>query len=67
MPTKHTRSMSVKFDQGRRTRPKRLAASLRRTPHWILGDCVAQNIDRQEKRETFRKDTIKAWEEYQTT
>jgi predicted transcriptional regulator len=61
------RPMSVKLDQDTRARLERLAESRRRTPHWMLREAVAQYLTREEKREAFRQDTLKAWEEYRTT
>jgi predicted transcriptional regulator len=61
------RPMSVKLDADTRTRLELLAESRRRTPHWMLREAVAQYLEREEKRESFRHDTLKAWEEYRTT
>jgi predicted transcriptional regulator len=59
--------MSVKLDPDTRARLEHLAQSRRRTPHWMLREAVAQYVEREEKRETFKQDTLKAWEEYQTS
>jgi predicted transcriptional regulator len=32
-----------------------------------MREAIEQYVDREEKRETFRRDTLEAWEEYQTT
>ena len=61
------RPMSVKLDPDTRMRLVRLAEIRRRTPHWMLREAVAQYVEREEKREAFRQDTLKAWEEYKTT
>lgn len=61
------RPMSVKLDPDTRTRLEQLAQSRRRTPHWMLREAVAQYVEREEKRETFRQDTLKAWAEYRAT
>ncbi|MES3022655.1 MAG: transcriptional regulator [Pseudomonadota bacterium] len=37
------------------------------TSHWMLRAAVAQYLEREEKREAFRKDTLKAWGEHRTT
>ena len=67
MTAANTRPMSVKLDPDTRTRLDHLAQSRRRTPHWMLREAVAQYLEREEKREAFRQDTLKAWEEYKTT
>lgn len=61
------RPMSVKLDPDTRARLDQLAQTRRRTPHWMMREAVAQYVEREEKREVFRQDTLKAWEEYRTT
>lgn len=61
------RPMSVKLDPDTRARLERLAQTRRRTPHWMLREAVAQYVEREEKRDAFRQDTIKAWEEFQSS
>ena len=61
------RTISVKLDQETRARIEHLAASRRRTAHWIMREAITQYVEREEKREAFRHDTLKAWEEYRTT
>lgn len=60
------RPMSVQLDSDIRARLEHLAQSRRRTPHWMLREAVTQYLEREEKRDAFRQDTLKAWEEYQT-
>lgn len=60
------RPMSVKLDPDTRARLDQLAKSRRRTPHWMLREAVAQYVEREEQREAFRQDTLKAWEAYRT-
>ena len=61
------RPMSVKLDPDTRARLEQLAQSRRRTPHWMLREAVAQYVEREEKRETFKQDTLRAWDEYQAS
>ncbi len=62
-----TRPMSVKLDTDTRTRIERLAEARRRTAHWIMREAIQQYVDREEKREIFRQDTLKAWDEFQAS
>lgn len=39
----------------------------RRTAHWIMREAIAQYVEREEKRETFKQDALHAWEEYHRT
>ena len=44
-----------------------MAEARNRTAHWLMREAITQYVDREEKRESFRQDTLKAWEEYRTT
>ncbi|HEX7783858.1 MAG TPA: CopG family ribbon-helix-helix protein [Sphingobium sp.] len=58
---------SIKLDDTLKGRVQTLAEARRRSAHWIMREAIAQYVEREEKRETFRQDAIKAWEEYQRT
>jgi predicted transcriptional regulator len=61
------RPVAIKIDDDTRARVKRLADARHRTPHWLMREAISQYVEREEKREAFRQDTLKAWEEYRTT
>lgn len=61
------KTVSVKLDSETRARVENLAQGRHRSAHWIMREAISQYLDREEKREVFRQDTIKAWEEYQET
>ncbi len=58
---------SLKLDSAMKGRVQRLAAALRRSPHWVMREAVEQYVEREEKRERLRQDALAAWAEYQTT
>ncbi len=58
---------SIKLDDELKNRIKHLADLRHRSPHWIMREAIAEYVVREEKRETFRQDAIKAWNDYQTT
>ena len=58
---------TIKLDTDTKERMKRLAEARHRTPHWLILDAIRQYVDREEKREAFRQDGIRAWDEYQAT
>lgn len=62
-----TRPVAIKIDEDTRARVKRLADARQRTPHWLMREAVTQYVEREEKREAFRQDTLKAWDDYCTT
>ncbi|SEO23934.1 Predicted transcriptional regulator [Nitrosospira multiformis] len=60
-----TRPVAIKIDPDIKERVKRLATARHRTAHWLMREAITQYVEREEKREAFRQDAIKAWEEYQ--
>ena len=61
------KTVSVKLDPDTRARIESLAEARHRTAHWMMREAISQYVDREEKREAFRQDAIKAWDEYQET
>ena len=61
------RPVAIKIDDNTKARLKRLADARHRTAHWLMREAITQYVEREEKREAFRQDTLKAWEEYRTT
>jgi predicted transcriptional regulator len=58
---------SIKLEDELKGRVQSLAAARRRTSHWIMREAIAQYVEREEKREALRQDTLAAWEEFQAT
>jgi predicted transcriptional regulator len=56
---------SIKLDETLKGRVQHLAEMRRRSSHWIMREAIAQYVEREEKREAFRQDAIRAWDEYQ--
>lgn len=67
MTTATIRPVAIKIDDDIKARVKRLADARHRTPHWLMREAISQYVEREEKRETFRQDSIRAWEEYRRT
>jgi len=67
MTTTVVRPVAIKIDSDTKARVKRLADARHRTPHWLMREAICQYVDREEKREAFRQDGLKAWQEYQET
>jgi len=59
--------VAVKIDLDMKERVKRLADASHRTPHWMMKEAIREYVERGEKREAFRQDGIRAWNEYQAT
>jgi len=58
---------SIKLDDELKQRIQHLAEARRRTSHWIMREAIAQYVEREEKREAFKQDAQRAWEDYQRT
>lgn len=58
---------SIKLDDELKGRVQHLADARRRTAHWIMREAIAQYVEREEKREALKRDTLRAWEEFQET
>ncbi|WP_198970958.1 CopG family ribbon-helix-helix protein [Xylophilus sp. ASV27] len=67
MTTATVRPVAIKIDEDTKARVKRLADARHRTSHWLMREAISQYVEREEKREAFRQDTLKAWEDYRTT
>jgi predicted transcriptional regulator len=62
-----TRPVSIKIDEDIRNRIKRLADARQRSSHWMMLEAIRQYVEREEKREAFLQDGIRAWNEFQAT
>lgn len=62
-----TRPVSIKIDEDIQNRIKRLADTRQRSSHWMMLEAIRQYVEREEKREAFLQDGIRAWNEYQAT
>ena len=58
---------SLKIDDTLKGRVQQLANQRRRSPHWIMLEAIQQYVEREEKREAFKQDALRAWESYQRT
>jgi predicted transcriptional regulator len=56
---------SLELDEEMRTRLQELATKRRRSPHRLMREAIEQYVEREEKREQFRKHALEAWAEYQ--
>jgi predicted transcriptional regulator len=65
MPT--TATTSLKLDATLKDRVQRLAASRRRSAHWVMREAVEEYVSREEQREQLREQAVAAWNHYQAT
>ncbi len=60
-------AVSVKLDEALKGRVQHLAASQRRSAHWIMREAIQQYVEREEARESFRQEALASWADYQQT
>jgi len=65
MPTRPTAALELETDI--EARLQRLADARRRSMHWLMREAIEQYVEREERREQFRQDTLAAWSEFQAT
>jgi len=58
---------SIKLDDELKSRVQHLAEHRQRSAHWLMLEAIEQYVEREERREAFKQDTLKAWEDYQAT
>lgn len=59
--------VAVKLDEEIQARMKVLSQAKDRTPHWMMREAISQYVEREEKREAFRRDGLRAWVAYEET
>ena len=58
---------SLKLEAPIKERVRRLASARRRSPRWLMREAIEEYVEREEKRERFRRVALAAWDHYQTT
>ncbi|AAV82130.1 CopG family ribbon-helix-helix protein [Idiomarina loihiensis] len=56
---------SVKLNDDMKKRVQNLANVRHRSSHWIMRQAIQDYVEREEKREAFKQDALRAWEDYQ--
>jgi predicted transcriptional regulator len=54
---------SIKLDDELKSRVQHLAKHRQRSAHWLMLEAIEQYVEREERREAFKQDTLKAWED----
>jgi predicted transcriptional regulator len=60
-------AVSIKIDDALKDRLRRLADVRRRSAHWLMHEAIAQYVEREEARESFRQEALASWASYQET
>lgn len=56
---------SIKLDEELKGRVQQIAEARRRSAHWIMREAISEYVDREERREALRRETLEAWDEFQ--
>ena len=67
MSNSTTHAIVVSVDQEMYDKIERLAYARQLTRHQVVKEAVDQYLDREEKREAFRQETLKSWQEHEET
>jgi predicted transcriptional regulator len=59
--------VSLKLEPGERDRLKALAEARHRKPHFLMKEAIRQYLEREEARESFKREAIAAWQECRET
>ena len=58
---------SIKIDDELKGRIRSLAGLRDRSPHWIMREAIRQYVEREEARESFKREALASWEAYRET
>lgn len=67
MDTTTIRSVSLKLEQAEHERLKSLAEARHRKPHFLMKEAIRQYLDREELRESFKREALASWKDYKET
>jgi predicted transcriptional regulator len=56
---------SVKLNPELKSRVQQLAETRSRSAHWIMCEAIRDYVEREEKRENYKKEATIAWQAYQ--
>ncbi|HEY4143503.1 CopG family ribbon-helix-helix protein [Pinirhizobacter sp.] len=56
---------SIKIDGELKSRVQHLAGVRHRSAHWIMLEAISQYVEREEKRESFKNDALRAWQAFE--
>jgi predicted transcriptional regulator len=55
---------SIKLDDTLKGRVQQLADLRQRSAHWIMREAITQYVEREEARESFKREALESWEAY---
>lgn len=58
---------SINLDDELKGRAQHLAEPGQRTPHGVMREAIEHYVELEERHETLKRDTLKAWDNFQAT
>lgn len=58
---------SIKIDDELKERIQHLAELRQRSAHWIMREAIAQYVEREEGRESFKQEALASWTSFKET
>lgn len=62
-----TTPIAVRLNDPLKARIRALAEQRSRPVHWLMREAIEQYVTHEEQRESFRQESLAAWNHYQTT
>jgi len=60
-------AVSVKLDDELKDKVQSLAESQGRSAHWVMREAIKEYVERQDAKESFKKEALLSWKVYQET
>jgi len=64
MPSAVVKPVAVKLESDLRERLSKLAKARRHSSHFLMREAILEYVEREEQRESFHQEAMRAWEEY---
>jgi predicted transcriptional regulator len=58
---------SIEIDAALKSRIENLANLRQKSADWVMREAIAQYVDREEARESFKQEAMESWADYQRT
>ena len=58
---------SIEVDDALKHRIENLANSRQQSAEWVMREAIAQYVEREEARESFKREAMESWADYQQT
>lgn len=60
-------AIAVKLDPETKERLKKLAELKKRSPHWLMKEALKEYVEKEERAEKLRQETLERWDTYKAS